>query len=105
VSTYEDNDELSWDELEIELAGEGITRGDVKKYKNEIREYLRMLIVGTNSSVDETELRVELSDSISLPGGVDEPRFFDHNQDLQINQAIKRARRVRRWKTLGLGGW
>lgn len=41
VSTYEDNDELAWDELERELIGDGITREDVKQHKEEIRDYLR----------------------------------------------------------------
>ena len=44
VSTYEDNDELAWDELERELVGDGITREDVRCYREEIRDYLRRLV-------------------------------------------------------------
>ncbi|PMD29363.1 hypothetical protein L207DRAFT_394586, partial [Hyaloscypha variabilis F] len=43
VSTYEDDDELAWNELERELVGDGITREDVRQYKEEIRNYLRRL--------------------------------------------------------------
>ena len=44
VSTCEDNDEPAWDELERELVGDGITREDVRCYREEIREYLRRLV-------------------------------------------------------------
>lgn len=44
VSTYEDNDELAWDELEKELIGDGITMEDVRQHKEKIRNYLRKLV-------------------------------------------------------------
>jgi hypothetical protein len=47
VSAYEDNDEISWDELERELVGGSITREDVKQYKEEIRDCLTRLMEDT----------------------------------------------------------
>jgi hypothetical protein len=73
ASTYEDNDEISWDELERELVGDGITREDVKQYKEEIRDCLRRLMEDNICSIAE----IEPADSVSLAGGLDEPQVSD----------------------------
>ena len=64
-SVYEANDELSWDELERELADDSITREDVKKYKEEIRDYLRRLMEDNICSI----AGIEPAGSLSLAGG------------------------------------
>lgn len=52
-----EDDELAWGELERELVGDGITRQDVERYKEDIKEHLKKLIqetltgVGASSSV------------------------------------------------------
>jgi hypothetical protein len=71
VSTYEDNVEISWDELERELVGDGITKEDIKQYKEEIKGYLRRLMEEDNiCSIAE----IEPADSISLVGDLGEPQ-------------------------------
>jgi hypothetical protein len=44
ISTCEDDDDVAWSELEREIVGDGITRQDVEKYKDDIKEYLKKLI-------------------------------------------------------------
>jgi hypothetical protein len=46
ISTCEDDDDVAWSELERENVGDGITRQDVEKYKDDIKEYLKKLIQG-----------------------------------------------------------
>ncbi|KAN0101440.1 hypothetical protein V8E51_011950 [Hyaloscypha variabilis] len=58
VSTYEDNDELAWDELERELVGDGITMEDVRQYKEEIRDYLRRLVEENIEEIGPSESSV-----------------------------------------------
>lgn len=43
VSAAEDDDEAAWSELERELIGDGISRQDVMKYKDNIKEYILIL--------------------------------------------------------------
>jgi hypothetical protein len=74
VSTYEDNDELAWDELERELIVDGITREDVRRHKEEIREYLRRLI---GESIDD----INHSDSWSSPSDVPSPSHCSIQHD------------------------
>jgi hypothetical protein len=59
LSAQDDDDELSWVELERELVGDGIRREDVKYYRDDIRIYLRRLV---ENVVDE----LDPSDSISM---------------------------------------
>ncbi|KAF4625089.1 hypothetical protein G7Y89_g13080 [Cudoniella acicularis] len=57
ISTSEDDDdEVAWSEQERELIGDGITRQDVERHKDDIKEYLKKLVlenmmdIGTSSS-------------------------------------------------------
>jgi hypothetical protein len=53
VSVCDEDDELAWGELERELIGDGITRQDVEKHKDEIKAYLLKLVeenIGTIAS-------------------------------------------------------
>ncbi|KUJ06884.1 uncharacterized protein LY89DRAFT_602667, partial [Mollisia scopiformis] len=43
VSAHEDTDEAAWTELERELIGDGITKQDIEKHKDDIKDSLKRL--------------------------------------------------------------
>jgi len=45
ISANDESDEVAWSELERELIGDGITKQDLERHKEEIKEYLKKLIV------------------------------------------------------------
>ncbi len=81
ISTCEEEDEVAWDELERELVGDGITRQNIEKYKEAIKEYLKKLIqenvmgngYGPEASLSGTFDEVELENGVfheeSVPPG------------------------------------
>jgi hypothetical protein len=45
ISAHDETDEVAWSELERELIGDGITKQDVERYKEDIKAYLKKLIL------------------------------------------------------------
>ncbi|KAF8861852.1 hypothetical protein BDZ45DRAFT_618093, partial [Acephala macrosclerotiorum] len=43
ISAHEVTEEAAWNELERELIGDGITKQDVERHKEDIKEYLKSL--------------------------------------------------------------
>jgi hypothetical protein len=86
ISTCEDDDEVAWSELERELVGDGITRQDVEKYKEDIKEYLKKLIqenlmgVGSGSS-DSLSANF---DDLRIEGGTSERYPLDLRQSRRL---------------------
>jgi hypothetical protein len=79
VSTYENDDELAWDELERELVGDGITREDVRQYKEENRDYLRRLV---EENIEDIE-GIGPSDSFSLANERDNSHYSTNNEPIE----------------------
>ena len=48
----DDDDELAWGELSRELVGDGITKDDVEKHKDEIKAYLPMLVEDNTGMIE-----------------------------------------------------
>jgi hypothetical protein len=96
VSTYEDDDELAWNELERELVGDGITREDARQYKEEIRNYLRRLVEEniednteeiTEEITEENTEEIGLSDSFSLANELDDS-YYSTDDEPAIPEGI-----------------
>lgn len=79
----EENDETAWSELDRELFGDGITRNDVAKYKDEIKEYLKKL-VRDNMMEDRAS---SISSSLhSSPHWVKEESIVDREATVPVSQ-------------------